>query len=384
MSRQPFQLKTVIVSSEPDAWTTDELEFIHRVFSQMEDCEVSPIAVMSSGFFMGDSTPPTYIASKDGKKRFLHSWFERIFTKPITAQFDYNLIIWHMNRQQRTAYGVTDFVGGYWTDTNEYLEAWIAADRDEPATKSKTIYAIDPKDGKKRKLNQRLRLVFHEGGHAVTHFSGRRKELARKFGLDEADLITHYLDYEAKDVTRVFVEASFKKWSYYEYAKSLLIQIITSLTASKTTPSEPVKEEEQTEHSQPSDSSLLYKMARGIQEFEDYVLPGDKYRDGSVAPQGSLSYRHRNPGNLRWSPFEVSNKNNFSVFATYEEGWKALMHQLQIAADGRSSAYTPEMSILNFFEVYAPSSDNNYPSVYAQYVADSMGVPVETKLKELI
>lgn len=99
---------------------------------------------------------------------------------------------------------------------------------------------------------------------------------------------------------------------------------------------------------------------------------------------GSLTWRHNNPGALRFSIYETDNKNGFSVFPDYEAGFKALKFQLQIAADGRSKIYRPEMTLLEFFKTYAPSSDNNDPENYAKFVAGKLSVPINTQIKTLV
>lgn len=116
--------------------------------------------------------------------------------------------------------------------------------------------------------------------------------------------------------------------------------------------------------------TTLERWAEAIKEFEGWY-------------PGSRSYRQNNPGNLRWSKYQSGTKNNFSVFPDYETGWKALLFQLRIATDGRSSVYTPNDTLLQFFSTYAPSTDNNYPEKYAKFVADKLGVSIDTKISDL-
>ena len=107
-----------------------------------------------------------------------------------------------------------------------------------------------------------------------------------------------------------------------------------------------------------------------------------------------------NPGALRWSPTEdgkksYQGKGTFATFKTYQKGWAALVHQVTIVANGTSPAYnvvarklglanSSEMSFVNFFHVYSPSSDHNNPDAYATFVAGKMGLSVDTKMKELL
>ena len=115
----------------------------------------------------------------------------------------------------------------------------------------------------------------------------------------------------------------------------------------------------------------LEMLAEAIKEFEGWY-------------PHSRSYRNNNPGNLRWSKYQDGSRNGFSFFNSYKTGWKALLYQLRIAADGRSSVYTPDMTLTTFFETYAPSSDNNHPEEYARFVADQLGVTVDTQISNFI
>lgn len=111
---------------------------------------------------------------------------------------------------------------------------------------------------------------------------------------------------------------------------------------------------------------------------------------------GSHSYRNNNPGNLRYSPYQSGrDSSNFSIFPTYAAGLNALMHQLRIVCNGTSPAYNSAarskfglancslLSIYQFYEIYAPSSDQNDPSSYANFVAKRLGVTPWTKIKDL-
>jgi hypothetical protein len=116
--------------------------------------------------------------------------------------------------------------------------------------------------------------------------------------------------------------------------------------------------------------SRTTKWADAIQEFEGYI-------------PGSKSYRNNNPGNLRFTGYTSSlgamgkDPTGFAVFGTYQEGYDALNQFLSDAKSGKLISYRVEMSLNEFFEVYAPSSDNNAPEVYASFVAKRIGVSVE-------
>ncbi len=110
---------------------------------------------------------------------------------------------------------------------------------------------------------------------------------------------------------------------------------------------------------------------------------------------GSRSYRQNNPGNLRYSPYQIGTSGGYSVFKDYDMGWQALIHQLTIVCKGTSKAYSgrakelgltdsSELTIAQFFAIYAPSVDNNNPDAYALSVAQNIGVSITTKMKEIV
>ena len=120
--------------------------------------------------------------------------------------------------------------------------------------------------------------------------------------------------------------------------------------------------------------SKINAWAEAIKEYEGWSV-------------GSRSFRNNNPGNLRYA-FQFGttgkDKNSFAIFATYEDGWKALVNQLTIAANGKSRVYKPDMSLMDFFQIYAPASDSNEPKSYALFVARKLGVEPTILIKELL
>lgn len=114
---------------------------------------------------------------------------------------------------------------------------------------------------------------------------------------------------------------------------------------------------------------LLIKMSLAIADYEGG--PGD------------LNHRNNNPGNLRkWGNKPI--RNGFAVFDTWNEGMDALRQLITLAAMGKTQSYTPNMTLVQFFEKYAPSSDGNHPTTYAIFVAKRMGVSVNFQIKSLL
>lgn len=107
-------------------------------------------------------------------------------------------------------------------------------------------------------------------------------------------------------------------------------------------------------------------------------------RDYEGAP-GNLNYVNNNPGNVRCSSVGYLAKygnvrcvGNFAVFETYALGWEyleSLVHYRAVAH--------PNWTIVDFFSQYAPTSDNNNPHAYTNFVATRCGVPVTTTLATL-
>lgn len=115
----------------------------------------------------------------------------------------------------------------------------------------------------------------------------------------------------------------------------------------------------------------VYILAKAIESFEGFYA-------------GSVSQRNNNPGNLRYSPMQSGKKDGFAYFDTYDKGLEALMYQIALAAEGKSRSYRSDMTLLEFFNTYAPSSDNNQPSVYYNFIIKETGFDRTMKLSQLI
>lgn len=373
MSTPRFKVKPILFTTSVANIATVQkaVETVWDIMNWTENVKVAPFEILT--FNLKDRKPRVVIGF-DGKVRIDHASFVQQFTnRALEEKSKYPghqfIILVHMTAEEKLSLGLEPTINGtYWPDKNWYMEGWVATDPKAPAPGNRTTH-YRTEDGQKIELTNLERLLLHEAGHAFVHFSGRKEELEEKYGGDPV----HYFDYGKRDVAQVFREVSFKQWSLMAYIVALATQLIGLLK---------VKLEDGPKI--PGPKSRIDDWAMAIQIFEDYVPPGGKYRGGGIAESGSLSWRNHNPGNLRWSPYEAGNRNNFSYFNSYEEGWHALIHQLRIAADGRSKVYRPTMTIRDFFHVYAPSEDNNHPDTYAKFVADYLKVPVETLIKDLI
>lgn len=368
---QPFKVRATIFTTSPEPWYSDDIEKAKLVLGKVSNLQISYLEVIKIN--PDALIKPGVVTKSDGKRMFAHAWFKQAITSMTKTS---NIVGFHCSNAERERWGVTAFNGAYWTDNDPVVEFWFAADRNQPSSSFATKFITI--NGTKLAMTQWLRLFLHEVGHGLVHHSGRFKELIAKLGLKTTDRaqVVHHLDYERKDIGYLFEILDFKPWSQQVFIISLLNQVAALLKLKAALPTPKPKP--------PTTQPRLSQWAKAIEKFEDYVVPGGTYRGGTPAPQGSLSYRNRNPGNLRWSPLQTGERGGFSYFDTYEIGFEALKHQLNIAASGRSRVYKPTMSILQFFEVYAPSGDNNHPQTYAKFVANELGVSVDTPISSLL
>jgi hypothetical protein len=114
---------------------------------------------------------------------------------------------------------------------------------------------------------------------------------------------------------------------------------------------------------------LLEALADSIMRFEGWLPPGMDPK----SPQGSRSWRNRNPGNLRpvtmlgVQAVSVDDA-NYRVFDSLAQGWIALLNDISAKLEG-SHGLTDNSTLRNFFDIYAPSNDDNDPNKYARQVA---------------
>jgi hypothetical protein len=73
----------------------------------------------------------------------------------------------------------------------------------------------------------------------------------------------------------------------------------------------------------------------------------------------------------------------FTVFNTPQEWFSALVAKIQNIQNGWSQVYSPDMTISQYIGVYAPASDNNNVSAYANSIAKDLWVSTDTKISEL-
>lgn len=115
------------------------------------------------------------------------------------------------------------------------------------------------------------------------------------------------------------------------------------------------------------DQAALTQLALAIQQQEGYYA-------------GSLAYRNNNPGNLMYAGQAGAtgkDGSGFAVFPDYQTGFDALLRQIQLDA-GRGDTF------YSFTADYAPASDGNNPTAYAQFLASQMGVDPNSTLADAL
>jgi hypothetical protein len=85
---------------------------------------------------------------------------------------------------------------------------------------------------------------------------------------------------------------------------------------------------------------------------------------------GSRSWRNRNPGNLRpTSDLQARDADGYRIFISLAQGYSALMNDLEVKCGGYSShKLTPQSTILDLINVYAPAGDANNPTDYTKFI----------------
>ena len=96
---------------------------------------------------------------------------------------------------------------------------------------------------------------------------------------------------------------------------------------------------------------------------------------------GSASWRNNNPGNIIKSKFALNNgaigtTDRWAVFRDEETGLNAMKKLLL------SKNYA-DLSIRGAINRWAPSSDNNNPEKYANFVAKTAGLSIDARIKDL-
>lgn len=96
---------------------------------------------------------------------------------------------------------------------------------------------------------------------------------------------------------------------------------------------------------------------------------------------GSLSWRNRNPGNLRWAPWEAryggtQGQGGFASFPDEAAGRRAQEALL------RGKSYR-NLSMRDAIARYAPAGDRNDPNAYTAFIAKQTGLSPDMRMGDL-
>lgn len=120
---------------------------------------------------------------------------------------------------------------------------------------------------------------------------------------------------------------------------------------------------------------------------------------------GTRAWRNNSPHNSRYvGQYKAigedregvpDGQNGYAIFPDYKTGEEYCLKVIYDHCTGRSIAYnmraqalgltsSAELSLYQYFAIFAPSKDNNNPKKYAEDVAEWLGVSPETQLKEFV
>ena len=218
--------------------------------------------------------------------------------------------------------------------------------------------------------------VYVDGGHQPNHWTGNVKGvLGKKWIANDS-----YIDTEGdtlKDLDWNFKFAYPKRYflelknvterkigliqslinllkQMFQFAEDAPVLVPTALIVDETLP-------------KPS----VVDFAKAIQAFEGWFPPS------STHPNGSVSWRSKNPGNIKYQG------GGFMKFESEEKGFAYLCEYIKRVQQNKHSAYPKDCDIKQFFLIYAPPSENHSLS-YAVWVAHKLGIRPDYKIKDLV
>ena len=232
--------------------------------------------------------------------------------------------------------------------------------------------------------NAFIYFLGHELRHYLMQFTTKKDYDPTAYPGD--DYYVHFLDriYKSKAPEQFLKELDFARPNTADKTYGWLLAIINFLKAfTDLKPDQEAQIREVAESYNPQPHiSRLWDFASAIQSFEGWW-------------PGSVSYRNQNPGNIKFANQSKAigkDKQGHAIFASYKDGWDALIYQLKIIANGTSNAFTNrarsdfgikncgDLNIFQFCSIYA---EKNYAN-YATSIATKLGVPQSTKIKTLL
>jgi len=128
-------------------------------------------------------------------------------------------------------------------------------------------------------------------------------------------------------------------------------------------------------------TTALIEVATAITVHEGWKPMQESRISGS---EPSVSYRNHNPGNLRYSPFMVGERDGFAVFISDDVGFMALVWDIWSKCKGKtSSGLNGDSTLAAVISVYAPRTEND-TDAYIDCILHRTGFARSTKLGDLV
>ena len=125
----------------------------------------------------------------------------------------------------------------------------------------------------------------------------------------------------------------------------------------------------------------LVNLTNAMTEFEGWHPGGIS---GGQAGISSVSYRNHNPGNLRYSIFQLGQRDSFAYFYNDATGLFAMQYDIMRKCQGKTvTKLTGESILAELIQVYS-AARNEALANYVDFVCERTGFSPEMKLKELI
>jgi len=116
-------------------------------------------------------------------------------------------------------------------------------------------------------------------------------------------------------------------------------------------------------------------------EFEGWHPGGISGGQGGVS---SVSYRNHNPGNLRYSIFQLGKRDGFAFFYNDATGLFAMRYDIMRKCQGKTrTGLTGESTLKELIKVYS-AAEGEALNNYVNFVCDKIGENPDLKIKELI
>jgi len=117
-------------------------------------------------------------------------------------------------------------------------------------------------------------------------------------------------------------------------------------------------------------------------DLERRIAEAIGWAEGIFHPSGTaVPQRANNPGNLKLGDIGFGTIGGKTIYQTIEEGWTALIYQIDLILTGRSRYYTPDMTIRQVAVTYT-GGDN--ADAWANIVSGKLGVTPDTKIGEVV